>query len=191
MERSLSKYVTLSCCLTLLLSGVARGAATSEGKPVLSATCARIWADALPETYGYLDQIDGVAARVPSTEAIYLEKEYEASLAAKDTQRLNAMIGRPYFYAWQLHLKIDRARKALDQVKQLSPDTAPKAHIQAAALSQADLATVYDAWQAYENSPLAGNLPTATIQKTVSQAVSLQSAMTPYIWCWADLVQGP
>lgn len=80
--------------------------------------CARS-ADDIQRTLDNINIIDGWVESVPPDEATYFAKEYKAALDDADDgdRRFNLVVARPYFYAWQLHESLAKARGPIQGVQ--------------------------------------------------------------------------
>jgi hypothetical protein len=117
-----------------------------ETSKIANPTCDRAREMNLDEVIKALDKVEAAVPEVPAEEAAYLEKESKLAFSSDDVPRMNAVVQRAYYRAWEVHRDFSLARKEVEQARQL-PDAAPiKARIMAAAHAPYALSVARSSW---------------------------------------------
>lgn len=96
-----------------------------------------------------LERFETLVPHVPPDEAVYLQKEEEASLSAGSEARLTALIARPFYYPHQLHPAFENARTKLEDIEALPRDASIERRIEVAAQAPSYLCAAKKAWDDY------------------------------------------
>jgi hypothetical protein len=152
----------------------------------LDPTCNRDRDVLIPEILKKYDEVDHWVKRVPPEEREYMVTEQTDALKAQSEARLDALVARSYYRAWEFHDEIQDAKDAFVWNTNLPRDASPKERISSVASVLSPLARVTEAWDSYVESD---NGKTMTQDQVGTGTVIVWSNITNlqrYIWCWAN-----
>lgn len=142
----------------------------------------------LVDTLSTLDQLEALVPLVPPEESNYLSQETWSATMAMSGPRLNAVMSRSYYYAWNLHTEFANAREKL-QESQNPASVSLKERIQLASLIPRAVFNASKAWDDYDRADN-GKILTARQRDAGAYRMGIATgAPGLYIWCLANLLE--
>ncbi|HEY1721058.1 MAG TPA: hypothetical protein VGG27_07415 [Magnetospirillaceae bacterium] len=137
---------------------------------------------------GSLTSVEKLIPLVPPEESAYLEAEYAAAKDADSSKRLAALMQRPSFHAWRLHVQFASTMEKIKYVQRLPKDAGIKSHIQAALSIDYELSEATGAWREYVSADEENILNGVQIKNGSYLMAYTFAQVDHYMWCWANLI---
>ncbi|MBI1326344.1 MAG: hypothetical protein GC136_01730 [Alphaproteobacteria bacterium] len=146
----------------------------------------------LDEIAKNLSRIENIIPNIPPEEIKFLEKEYGAIFgegekrfdSSKD-KRFLTLLERPYYFAWVLREKLDKAKDLLGSNQNLPIDATLKIQIRTSAYLPYLLANVSTEWGKYTDNR-SGDITVKQAYEGTGAATSLNGIYGRFISCIAD-----
>jgi hypothetical protein len=125
---------------------------------------------------------------VPPEEAAYFAKEATAAFQVNSAQRVGALLRRPYYYAWRLHIEFTNARETLQEVDGVPEIVGIKMRIRMASRLPWHLSEARSSWDDYISNDHSHTLTGSQVRSAAEDMTTLTPMSGFYIWCLAGFI---